>query len=376
MILSPVTVLVVEDEPLLCELMVDELKTLGFIVLRATTGEEALNLIAGDEPVDVLFTDIRLPGALDGWDVAEKFRSRNPSGPVIYTTGYTGTPVRRVLAERLHAEALSPRRDRQRDPALERTGLIRPCSSLRGRKGGRVGDGLRVLLDGVGMAAGLDVADHPHQEPQPHRSERPPPERSGVVVGVDEAPLLRRDRAFVHAVGEVVDRAAGDRIAAFHRPLDRRDAAVPRQERRVIADRGFRRLGARLRRDEGVGMGRQHHVDRVRDVGGDDPARAAEHDERHAGGAGRGRELVFLLEPDDREVVPFLAEKPEHLRPEPARSDQCDAHVLLPSSRLLLPGPGGGSSATGYSSFPIFFVTAIRRALSASTNFAKSGASW
>jgi CheY-like chemotaxis protein len=96
MILSPVTVLVVEDEPLLCELMVDELRTLGFIVLRATTGEEALNLIAGDEPVDVLFTDIRLPGALDGWDVAEKFRSRNPSGPVIYTTGYTGTPVRRV----------------------------------------------------------------------------------------------------------------------------------------------------------------------------------------------------------------------------------------------------------------------------------------
>jgi CheY-like chemotaxis protein len=96
MILSPITVLVVEDEPLLCELMVDELKTLGFTVLRATTGEEALNLIEGDEPVDVLFTDIRLPGRLDGWDVAEKFRVRNPSGPVIYTTGYSGTPVRRV----------------------------------------------------------------------------------------------------------------------------------------------------------------------------------------------------------------------------------------------------------------------------------------
>ena len=99
--------------------------------------------------------------------------------------------------------------------------------------------------------------------------------------------------------------AAGDRIAAFHRPLDRRDAPVPRQKRGMVADRGFRRLGARLRRDEGVGVGRQHHVDRVRDVGSDDPARATEHDERHAGGAGRGRELVFLLKPDDREVVPF-----------------------------------------------------------------------
>ena len=96
MIFSPVTVLVVEDEPLLCDLMVDELKTLGFVVLRAASGEEALNLIEGDEPVDVLFTDIRLAGRLDGWDVAERFRARNPSGPVIYTTGYSGTPVRRV----------------------------------------------------------------------------------------------------------------------------------------------------------------------------------------------------------------------------------------------------------------------------------------
>jgi CheY-like chemotaxis protein len=96
MILSPVTVLVVEDEPLLCEMMVDELKTLGFVVMRATTGEEALRLIDGEEPVDVLFTDIRLPGRLDGWDVAERFRAANPSGPVIYTTGFSGTPARQV----------------------------------------------------------------------------------------------------------------------------------------------------------------------------------------------------------------------------------------------------------------------------------------
>ena len=96
MILSPVTVLVVEDEPLLCELMVDELKTLGFIVLRATTGEEALNLIAGDEPVDVLFTDIRLPGELSGWDVAEHCRAQHPDLPVIYATGYSEAAPRRV----------------------------------------------------------------------------------------------------------------------------------------------------------------------------------------------------------------------------------------------------------------------------------------
>ena len=108
MILSPVTVLIVEDEPLLCQMMVEELKTLGFTVLRATTGEEALNLIEGDTPVDVLFTDIRLPGTLDGWDVAERFRGKNPSGPVIYTTGYTGTPVRRVAQSAFMAKPYRP----------------------------------------------------------------------------------------------------------------------------------------------------------------------------------------------------------------------------------------------------------------------------
>jgi len=96
MILSPVTVLIVEDEGLLCELMVGELETLGFIVFKAQTAEEALTLMEGEKPVDVLFTDIRLPGRLDGLDLAERFRAKNPSGPVIYTTGYSGVPVRRV----------------------------------------------------------------------------------------------------------------------------------------------------------------------------------------------------------------------------------------------------------------------------------------
>jgi CheY-like chemotaxis protein len=108
MILGPVTVLVVEDEPLLNELMADELKTLGFTVLRASSGEEALHLIEGETPVDVLFTDIRLPGSLDGWDVAERFRRKNPSGPVIYTTGYSGTPVRRVSQSAFMAKPYRP----------------------------------------------------------------------------------------------------------------------------------------------------------------------------------------------------------------------------------------------------------------------------
>ena len=108
MILSPVTVLVVEDEGMLCELMTEELKTLGFTVLKAETAEQALALIEGETPVDVLFTDIRLPGQLDGWDLAERFRARNPRGPVIYTTGYSGVPVRRVSQSSFLAKPYRP----------------------------------------------------------------------------------------------------------------------------------------------------------------------------------------------------------------------------------------------------------------------------
>lgn len=96
MILSPITVLVVEDEELLSEMMVSELTEYGFIVVKAEDAEQAMSAIEGDQPIDVLFTDIRLPGRLTGWDVAERFRAKNPSGPVIYATGYTEGPLRQV----------------------------------------------------------------------------------------------------------------------------------------------------------------------------------------------------------------------------------------------------------------------------------------
>ena len=96
MILSPVTVLVVEDEELLSELMVEELREVGFTVLKAGTAEEAVTLIESEAPVDVLFTDIRLAGQMDGWYLAERFRAKNRYGPVIYATAYPGGPVRRV----------------------------------------------------------------------------------------------------------------------------------------------------------------------------------------------------------------------------------------------------------------------------------------
>jgi CheY-like chemotaxis protein len=57
----------------------------GFHVLEAADGPEALAYCAEEDP-DVLFTDIQLPGDVDGWDVARKCRESHPTLPVLYAT--------------------------------------------------------------------------------------------------------------------------------------------------------------------------------------------------------------------------------------------------------------------------------------------------
>ena len=99
------TVLMVEDEMLLGNVVADELEEAGYRVLSAMTGEEALALLEGAEPIDLLFTDIRLPGLIDGWHLAEAARRLRPDLPVIYASGYTVQQPRRS-GERLPDEAL------------------------------------------------------------------------------------------------------------------------------------------------------------------------------------------------------------------------------------------------------------------------------
>lgn len=83
------TVLVVEDEPLLRELVVEELVEAGFEVIAAADGHDALTALSDRTALDVLFTDIRLPGSVDGWEIARAARSRHPRIQVVYASGYT-----------------------------------------------------------------------------------------------------------------------------------------------------------------------------------------------------------------------------------------------------------------------------------------------
>jgi CheY-like chemotaxis protein len=91
-------ILVVEDEPLVRDLIAGELRDLGFTVIEARSGGEALERIAAHPEIDLLFTDILLGGGPSGWDVAIAFRAVAPDRPVIYASAYAPGPHRRVPA--------------------------------------------------------------------------------------------------------------------------------------------------------------------------------------------------------------------------------------------------------------------------------------
>ena len=88
-------ILVVEDEDLIRDVVVDILEGHGHEVLQAESGERALQLCAEATP-DLIFTDVKLPGPLSGWDVAIRCRESHPAIPVIYATGHTHSAPRPV----------------------------------------------------------------------------------------------------------------------------------------------------------------------------------------------------------------------------------------------------------------------------------------
>ena len=135
----------------------------------------------------------------------------------------------------------------------------------------------------AGTAAVLArVPDDLRQQLEAHRRERALPQVARGLALADEAPVLRGDRAGVPAVGEVVDGAARDRVALEDRPLDGGDAAVPRQQRRVVADAAQARARERLVADARVRVRGDDEVGALRDRVARDELRVLEHVDRHA----------------------------------------------------------------------------------------------
>ena len=97
-------ILLVEDEMLVRELAFEDLTDAGHDVIAAGSGDEALAILRRDQAFDVLFTDIRMPGELDGWQLAEEARQLIPSLKIVYATGLNDDGGRKQPDDRMLAK--------------------------------------------------------------------------------------------------------------------------------------------------------------------------------------------------------------------------------------------------------------------------------
>jgi nitrogen-specific signal transduction histidine kinase len=87
------TILVVEDEQPVRELAKEMLTLLGYKVIAAETGADALQVLAGNSEIDLLVTDIVMPGGMTGAELAQAARERWPALRMMFTSGYTNAAL-------------------------------------------------------------------------------------------------------------------------------------------------------------------------------------------------------------------------------------------------------------------------------------------
>lgn len=91
-------ILVVEDEPDVRALATRVLASLGYEVIEAPDGRSGLALLEASSDIHLLFTDVVLPGGLNGPDLARRALRLRPSLKVLYTSGYTGNAIQQLEA--------------------------------------------------------------------------------------------------------------------------------------------------------------------------------------------------------------------------------------------------------------------------------------
>ena len=90
---NPITILVFEDEALIRMVSADVLADAGFRVLEAQNADEAIAIMKGADRIEMMFTDIRMPGRMDGLELATFVHAHWPDVRLLVTSGH------RVLAD-------------------------------------------------------------------------------------------------------------------------------------------------------------------------------------------------------------------------------------------------------------------------------------
>jgi PAS domain S-box-containing protein len=146
------TILLVEDDPAVQAIAVDTLSSLGYKVLKAIDGQSALNIIDSGVWIDLLFTDVVMPGPVRSPDLAARAKGILPGIAVLFTSGYTQNAIvhggkldpgveliskpylREDLARKVRqvlSKQKAAQREKTADPTQSAAATARQVSSLR-----------------------------------------------------------------------------------------------------------------------------------------------------------------------------------------------------------------------------------------------------
>jgi CheY-like chemotaxis protein len=87
------TILIVEDDRLVRGYVLTQLRSLGYVTLEAANAAEALGIVKAGNEFDLLFTDVIMPGAMNGRELADELQKIKPGLKVLYTSGYTENAI-------------------------------------------------------------------------------------------------------------------------------------------------------------------------------------------------------------------------------------------------------------------------------------------
>ena len=93
-LISAGAVLLVEDDDEVAVLVGEMLRHLGYSITRVSCAEAALGALANERQIDVVFSDIMMPGGMNGVELAREIRRRRPELPILLTSGYAGAAAK------------------------------------------------------------------------------------------------------------------------------------------------------------------------------------------------------------------------------------------------------------------------------------------
>ena len=141
------TILVVEDDRLVQDFVVAQLRSLGYKTITASNAAEALAKIDSEQAFDLLFTDIIMPGGMNGKELADETKRRRPVTKVLYTSGYTDNRHGRARPPRSEARCSSAKPYRKSELAQMVRLALGECTPMRDSHGARQAQYCRQMIN-------------------------------------------------------------------------------------------------------------------------------------------------------------------------------------------------------------------------------------